>query len=190
MVDERKGRAARRGLRVLVVDDNRAAADTLALLLKLWGHETRVAYDGAAGLEAARQYLPDCLLLDIDMPRLDGYALARQVRQQPGLERATLVAVTAYSDEAHRQRAQEAGFDHHLTKPADPRRLEGILRGLNEVLRLARRAEQLSRQNAALANETQEVLREMKADIRDIKDEIREMREEIREARENATVVE
>src|SRR6266702_3932849 len=83
--------------RVLIVDDNRDAADSLAMLARVWGYEARVAYDGEAALETALTFRPDCLLLDIGLPRLDGYALARRVRQQPGLETAKLVALSAYS---------------------------------------------------------------------------------------------
>src|SRR5262245_35005774 len=107
-------RLTRNRLHVLVVDDNRDAADSLCLLLRLWGYDCRVAYDGAAGLRAACDYQPDCWLLDIAMPGLDGYTLARRVRAQPSLVRAKLVALTAYSDETHVRRSQEAGFDLHL----------------------------------------------------------------------------
>src|SRR5262245_26277347 len=118
MAEEREDiRQAKRPLRVLVVDDNRDAADSLGLLLRLWGYDCRVADDGAAGLEMARAYRPDCLVLDLGMPRLDGYGLAEQLRHEPGLERTKLVALTAYSDEDRVRRAREVGFDFHLVKP-------------------------------------------------------------------------
>jgi two-component system, OmpR family, response regulator len=120
---------------VLVIDDNQDAADSLSLLLNLWGYPTHVAYDGFTGLALARAYRPDCLVLDINMPGLDGYTVARQVRLEPGLERAKLVALTACSDQLHARRAHEAGFDLHLVKPADPSELERILLMLNEVIR-------------------------------------------------------
>ena len=110
----------RNRLHVLVVDDNKDAADSLCMLLRLWGYDCRVAYDGAAGLRAACDYQPDCLLLDIAMPGLDGFGLARAVRAQPGLERAKLIALTAYSDEEYVRSSREAGFDLHLVKPTDP----------------------------------------------------------------------
>src|SRR5260370_24562324 len=90
-----------RTLHVLVVDDNRDAADTLCQLLQLWGFDSRAAYDGAAGLAVAEAYLPDCLVLDIGLPLLDGYVLAQRIRQHPRLARAKLVALASYSDEMH-----------------------------------------------------------------------------------------
>jgi CheY-like chemotaxis protein len=164
-------------LRVLVVDDNQDAADSLCVLLRVWGYECRAAYDGAAGLEEARSYHPDCLVLDIAMPRLDGYTLARKVRQEPDLADSKLVALTAYSDERHARRAREAGFDFCLVKPPDLSELERILKMLDEAIRLARQAEELSRQNVALAEEARDLLAEMKEGIREIKDNVRERKE-------------
>jgi CheY-like chemotaxis protein len=174
-----------RMLHILVVDDNRAAADSLGMLLRLWGYDCRVAYDGTSGLEAARAYRPDCLLLDIGMPGMDGYSLARRVRQQPELAEAKLIAVTAFSDAAHLRRAREAGFDHHFVKPADPLELGRLLDMLNEVIRLATRTEELARQNVALATQTKELLQDVKEDIREVKAELREVKEELREVRES-----
>jgi CheY-like chemotaxis protein len=102
------------GLRLLVVDDNRDAADSLAVLLGLWGHRPRVAYDGASALRAARAEPPDAVLLDLGMPGLDGYDLAHDLRP------AALIAVTGFADRAHRDRADAAGFDHFFVKPVDP----------------------------------------------------------------------
>src|SRR5690349_3821302 len=96
--------AAEGRLRVLVVDGNADAADSLCALLRLWGHEARAAYDGPAGLELASALVPDCLFLDIGLPGLDGYELARRLRQQPPLREAKLVALSAYGD-AERSRA-------------------------------------------------------------------------------------
>ena len=121
-------------LHVLVVDDNRDAADSLCMLLRHWGYDCRAAYDGAAGLQAACDYRPDFLLLDIAMPGLDGYTLARTVRSQPGLVRAKLVALTAYSDEAYVRRSQEAGFDLHLVKPTDPLDMKRLMDKLSKVV--------------------------------------------------------
>jgi two-component system OmpR family response regulator len=167
-------------LRVLVVDDNRDAADSLCTLLKIWGYDCRVAYDGNEGLEVARDYRPDCLLLDICMPRMDGYLLARHLRQQSGMEKVKLIALTAYSDEWHVSHIREAGFDYHLVKPADPSDIERILTMLNEVVRLAGRTEELARLNVAIASETRDLIQEVKEDIREIKDEVKEIKEELR----------
>ena len=154
-----------RALHVLVVDDNRDAADSLCMLLRLWGYDCLVAYDGAAGLQAACDYRPDCLLIDIAMPGLDGYTLARRVRAQPGLDDAKLVALTAFSDETHVRRSQEAGFHFHLVKPTEPLEIKRIMNMLNELIRLASGAEEMTRQNVALASETKELLKEVKEDM-------------------------
>ena len=119
-------------LRVLVVDDNVDQADSAALLLRATGHEARTAYSGAAALEAAAQYRPDLVLMDIGLPGMDGYEVARRLRQQPGLEGAMLVAVTGYGQESDRQRSRKAGFDQHLVKPVNMQALEGILTTLTK----------------------------------------------------------
>lgn len=116
------------------MDDNTDAADSLCMLLRLWGYDCQVAYDGATGLQAACDYLPDCLLLDIAMPGLDGYTLARTVRSQPGLARAKLVALTAYSDETHVRRSQESGFDLLLIKPTEPLEIKRLMDRLSKML--------------------------------------------------------
>ncbi len=110
-----------------IVDDNRDLVDSLAMLVRLWGYECRAAYDGAAGLQAACDYQPDCLLLDVAMPGLDGYMLAREVRAQPGLDRAKLIALTAYSDETHAHLSQEAGFNYHFVKPPDIPKIKRLM---------------------------------------------------------------
>jgi CheY-like chemotaxis protein len=117
----------RRLLRVLVADDNRDMADSLCMLMKMWGHESWPAYDGATALELASAHQPDVLMVDLAMPTLDGYQLARQLRQHPVLKGALLIALTGYTDEAHRRLSEEAGFDHYLIKPAEPQRVEALL---------------------------------------------------------------
>jgi CheY-like chemotaxis protein len=103
------------------------------MLLRVWGFDCRAAYDGAAGLRAACEYHPDCLLLDIAMPGLDGFRLARAVRAQPGLERAKLIALTAYSDEAYVRCSRAAGFDLHLVKPTDPFEIKRLMDMFNRL---------------------------------------------------------
>jgi PAS domain S-box-containing protein len=120
------------GLRVLVVDDNRDAAETLGEILELWDHDVRIAYDGASAVRLAAECGPAVVLLDISMPGMDGYEVASALRRQAGLPRPFLIALTGYGQEADRQRARAAGFDHHLTKPVDPERL---FRLLNEAAR-------------------------------------------------------
>jgi two-component system, OmpR family, response regulator len=119
---------------VLVVDDNRDAAHSLCMLLRLWGYTCRATYDGKAGLKAASEDRPDCLLLDIAMPGLDGYTVARRVRAQPCLDNARLVAITAFSDQTHVHLSQEAGFDYHLVKPTDPLEIKRLMDKLSKVV--------------------------------------------------------
>jgi signal transduction histidine kinase/ActR/RegA family two-component response regulator len=113
--------------RVLVVDDNVDSAETMAEILKLWGHEVQTAHDGVAALEAARAHRPDAVLLDVGLPVMDGYEIARRLRQE-GLA-TLLVAVTGFGTAEDRRRAEEAGFDTHLTKPVSPDALRRVLRG-------------------------------------------------------------
>jgi CheY-like chemotaxis protein len=174
-----------RRLRVLIVDDNQDAADTLVALASLWGHEARAAYDGESGLATARAFEPDCLLLDIALPRMDGYALARLVREEVALRTAKLIALTAYSSEDHQHRARAAGFDNHLVKPADLGDLERLFRMLAQTLKLAERTEALAQQNVELARETKELLIEVKDELQEVKEELREVKDELRHVKED-----
>lgn len=107
------------GRRILLVDDNRDAADSLALLLGLEGHDVRVAYAGRPAIELAHEFQPEIAVLDLGLPDLSGYDVARLLRQDPALGRIELIALTGWGQDEHRKRALEAGFDHHLTKPVD-----------------------------------------------------------------------
>jgi CheY-like chemotaxis protein len=120
-------------LRVLVIDDNVDTAQTLAMLLKTSGHDVRTAYTGPTALEAALDYRPNVVLLDIGLPGLDGYEVAKRIRQQPVLHDIVLVALTGYGQETERQRSQEAGFDHHLVKPAEFSKVQRILATVSEL---------------------------------------------------------
>jgi CheY-like chemotaxis protein len=123
--------AAGRPLRVLIVDDVIDAAMSLALLLRLWGHEARTAHDGATALEVARAFRPEVVLLDIGLPGgLDGFQVGRRLRAEPGLGEVLLVALTGYGQEEDRRRSQAAGFDHFLVKPVGPAELERLLAAL------------------------------------------------------------
>jgi len=104
--------------RVLVVDDNEDAADSLATLLGVMGYEVRTAYDGPEAITAADEFQPAVALLDIGLPQLSGYDIARHVRQRRGNE-VLLVAITGWGQEGDKLKAREAGFDHHFTKPVD-----------------------------------------------------------------------
>jgi len=116
--------------RVLIADDNRDAADSLAMLLRIEGHDVTVVHDGRAAISAFAVIQPDVILLDIGMPELNGYEVARLVRQDPRGASTTLIAVTGWGQESDKARALEAGFNHHFTKPIEPERLNELLRTL------------------------------------------------------------
>ncbi|MEO7743340.1 MAG: ATP-binding protein [Usitatibacter sp.] len=115
--------------RVLVVDDNYDAADSLGMLLQFLGAEAMTVHDGRAALDAARAFQPAVMLLDLGMPGMSGLELARRVREDPALRNTTLVALTGWGQREDRRRSEEAGFDYHLVKPADLPTLQSILRG-------------------------------------------------------------
>jgi CheY-like chemotaxis protein len=122
------------GLHVLVVEDDRDSAWSLAVLLRLDGHDVAVSGDGPAALRAARDRSPDVVLLDIGLPGMDGYELARQLAGQPAEKRPLLVAVTGWGAAADRQHSAEAGIDLHLVKPVDPQELRGLLRRFRQII--------------------------------------------------------
>jgi two-component system CheB/CheR fusion protein len=115
---------ARSALRVLVVDDNSDSAESLAIWLELVGHDVRTAYDGQQALAVARELRPDVIFLDIGMPGMSGYEVARRLREQPETRDVLLLAMTGWGQEEDRRRSREAGFDEHLVKPLDPKGLE------------------------------------------------------------------
>lgn len=115
------------GRRVLVVDDNVDAANTLVELLALQGHSAQAAHRGAVALELAERWRPDVVLLDIGMPEMDGYEVARRLRGQPWAGATVLVALTGWGQESDRMRTRDGGFDHHLIKPVDPEEIERLI---------------------------------------------------------------
>jgi signal transduction histidine kinase/CheY-like chemotaxis protein len=119
-------------MRVLVVDDNRDAADSLGVLLDSFGYQVEVTHDGPAALRAAELFRPELVLLDIGMPEMDGYEVARRLRSGPRGDALVLVALTGWGQEEDRQRTQAAGFDHHLVKPTDLDALQRLLAELSE----------------------------------------------------------
>ena len=123
-----------RDVRILVVDDNRDAAEGVAMLLEVFGHRVSVAADGPAALEAARKDLPAIMLIDIGLPGMDGYEVARRVRELPELSGVVLVALTGYGLDEDRRRARAAGFDHHLTKPVAPAVLRTLIASIGTPL--------------------------------------------------------
>jgi CheY-like chemotaxis protein len=114
-------------LRVLVVDDCVDTTRTLSMLLRMWGYEAYMAHDGLEALELARLCEPDVVVLDIGLPRLDGWELARRLREQAGPKQLLLVALTGYGREADRRRADEVGMNHFFIKPVDPEQLRQAL---------------------------------------------------------------
>jgi CheY-like chemotaxis protein len=112
--------------RILIVDDNKDLATSLARLLRLLGHEVETVFDGLLVLEAARAYCPGVILLDIGLPNIDGYRVARSLREE-GFNETLIIAVSGYGLEEDRRRSQEAGIDHHLTKPVDVRTITDLL---------------------------------------------------------------
>jgi CheY-like chemotaxis protein len=113
--------------RILVADDNEDAAFTLSMLLETLGNEVRVAHDGAEAVEMAASFRPDAILLDIGMPKLNGYEACERIRLQEGGARAVIVALTGWGGEEDKERARSAGFDRHLVKPIDPGMLEELV---------------------------------------------------------------
>jgi CheY-like chemotaxis protein len=125
------------GLRVLVVEDDAGLASDMALLLGRRGHQVRIASDGAAALEATQASPPDVVLLDIGLPGMDGYQVAKRVREEmvPAMPKAPLlIAVTGRDSEADRRRSQEVGIDLHLVKPVDPDRLLQLLERFQRII--------------------------------------------------------
>jgi CheY-like chemotaxis protein len=119
--------------RVLVVDDNVDAAVSLTIMLRLMGHESQTAHDGHEALEKAASFRPRLVLLDLGMPRLNGYDTARHIRQAPWGKQMVLVALTGWGQEEDRRKSREAGFDAHLVKPIDPGTLEQLLADVNRA---------------------------------------------------------
>ena len=115
-----------RSRRVLLVDDNRDTVHSFARLLKLRGHEVATAYDGLVALERAQQFKPDIFLLDIGLPGLDGYALARRLREE-GFADTPMIAISGYAQQGDREKAREAGFDRHFAKPINFEALAALL---------------------------------------------------------------
>jgi PAS domain S-box-containing protein len=129
---------AAQGWRILVVDDNVDAANMIAMMLRLFGHQAETVYSAKSALEMAVEYRPDFVVLDIGLPGMDGYEVARRLRQIPELKDTPLIAATGYGQDADRQRSEDAGFDYHLVKPIDPEKLQTVLELLGRLPRSAK----------------------------------------------------
>lgn len=112
--------ASQKSSRLLVVDDNRDSVDTLKILLEMMGHEVRTAYDGASALRVAKEWLPEAIVCDIRLPGMDGYEVARAIREDPDLSSCVLVALSGLVRSEDLERSKQCGFDRHIQKPADP----------------------------------------------------------------------
>jgi signal transduction histidine kinase len=134
------GEARGGALRILVVDDNQDSASSMTLLLELQGHEVCVANSGQAALDLAAERTPDAILLDIGMPGMNGYEVARRLRQQPAFAQTLLIAITGYGRASDHEQTQAAGFDHHLVKPIDYDKLQALLASCSNVLARKNRA--------------------------------------------------
>ena len=113
-----------------MVDDNADAAESLALLLSLSGHDTRTAHDGEAAIQVAAGFRPDIVFLDIGMPTIDGHETARRMRAEPWGQSLVIVALTGWGQTEDRRRSKDAGFNHHLVKPADPAMVSKLIASL------------------------------------------------------------
>lgn len=116
--------------RLLVVDDNRDAAESMSMLLQMWGHEVVFAYDGPSALATAERWQPEAVFLDIGLPGMDGYEVAARLRELPHAKGAVLIAITGYGQDDDRQRSRRAGIDHHLVKPVAPDALRSLIDSL------------------------------------------------------------
>jgi DNA-binding response OmpR family regulator len=125
--------ASTSGLRVLVVDDNLDAAATLGMLLRMAGHDARTAHDGLEALSVASGFRPHVVILDIGLPKLNGYDAARRIREQTWGKGAVLIAMTGWGQEGDRHRSKAAGFDHHMVKPVNPTALMKLLASLEQT---------------------------------------------------------
>ena len=121
-------------LRILVVEDLHDTADSLAMLLELWGYQPTVVYEGKKAIEAASTLCPDVILLDIDLPDENGYNVARQLRQIPELAKTLLLAITGYRQESDAQRCRETGIDLHFLKPVDLEIIKKVLISMEQSL--------------------------------------------------------
>lgn len=131
MAGEQRGiRETKPRRRLLVVDDNRDAAESMSMLLEIWGHEVAFAYDGPSALKTAEQWQPEAVFLDIGLPGMDGYEVAERLRELPQAKTAVLIAITGYGQEDDRVRSRRAGIDHHLVKPVAPEALRGLIDSL------------------------------------------------------------
>jgi CheY-like chemotaxis protein len=127
--------ANRTSRKILVADDDQDSAESLALLFQLMGHDVRAAQSGLAAIDVAAEFRPDLIVLDIGMPGLDGYEVCRRIRQHDWAQTIVIAALTGWSRDEDRDRSEQAGFNHFLVKPVDPKALEDLIAGLTRAAR-------------------------------------------------------
>jgi CheY-like chemotaxis protein len=122
-------------LRILVVDDHHDCAVSLSFLCRMWGHDVQFCFSGVAAIQSLATFQPDVFLLDIAMPRINGYELASELRNLPALRDALFIAISGYADAPHRTQGLDCGFNHYLAKPVDPSLLKNLLQARQCLLR-------------------------------------------------------
>jgi|GEM_PF-814595 len=167
--------------RVLVVDDNHDAADTLASLLRAWDYEVRAEYDGQTAFLAVQEFRPDCVVSDIEMPGTDGYRLAEMIREDESLRNTTVIALSGNYDP---QAATAAGFHHSLTKTTPVPLLETLLRKVLTMNERLKGAENLLQDQGAAVSEARDLMKEVKGDVKELKEELREVIEDVKEIKD------
>jgi CheY-like chemotaxis protein len=166
---------------VLVVDDNHDAADSLRLVLEMLGYEVRTLYSGDEAVATARDFEPDCIVLDIGLPKQSGYEIAQDIRKDDGLKDVRLVALTAYTDVA---RSREAGFDHHFVKPINPMLLQPILEELRTIGKRLKTTEELVQLQGEAVSDARQLMTEICEDIKEVKQELREVKQDVKDLKE------
>jgi two-component system, OmpR family, response regulator len=167
--------------RVLVVDDNRDAADTLASLLRAWGYDVRAEYDGQAAFLAMQMFRPDCVISDIEMPGTDGYRLAEMIRGNESLRNTTVISLSGNYDP---NLAAAAGFHYSLSKPAPVPILETLLRKVLAMNERIKGAEKLIQGQGAVVSEVRDLMKEVKGDVQELKQDLKEVIEDVQEIKD------
>lgn len=172
--------------RVLVVDDNSDAARTLSLLLNAWGFSSRYVVDSREAVAAAEDFLPDCIISDLLMPKIDGYQLAEEFRRHNLFEKTPLIANSATPNE---KRAKEAGFNYSLVKPHSTLIIADLLRELQAMNKKVEQTEEASRKSGEVVAEVRDLMREVRDDVKEIKGGLRadvdELKSDLREVKED-----